>query len=365
MSIIVSTGGKNAKRLERTVIEKEDYLQKYIYDNPDSLPLHEIKDNLRLLILAREFPTASGPIDALGVDEDGDVYIIETKLYKNADKRHVIAQMLDYGASLSSTYGADAPRLVAALEQRVTAHFQMGLVPKLQDFYGMESDAASGVLEALHGNVSSGRFRFVVLMDRLDERLKDLIGFVNRNSSFDIIGVELDFYQHGEIEILIPNLFGAETKKVVSPTSPPGTRRKWDAESFFADAKDRLEDEQLAALRGLFDWAIENADGISWGTGAVRGSFNAKWNQVHVRSLFTAQTDGLLFLNFRWVTDTETGTEHARRLAEELQAHKLVALEPDHLSRFVSVRADQWAPRVEEFIDVFERVTAPPAHPTS
>jgi RecB family endonuclease NucS len=72
MSIIISKQGKNARRLQRTSIQQEEYLQAYVHNNPDVLPLDELKDNLRLLILAREFNTASGPIDALGVDAEGE-----------------------------------------------------------------------------------------------------------------------------------------------------------------------------------------------------------------------------------------------------------------------------------------------------
>jgi hypothetical protein len=64
------------------------------------LPLDQLKDNLRLLVLAREFITASGLIDALGVDADGEIYVIEAKLNRNADRRRIIAQALDYGAAL-------------------------------------------------------------------------------------------------------------------------------------------------------------------------------------------------------------------------------------------------------------------------
>lgn len=65
MSIIISKDGQHAQRLERTPIQQEEYLQNYIHRNPDALPLNELKDDLRLLILAREFNTPSGPIDAL------------------------------------------------------------------------------------------------------------------------------------------------------------------------------------------------------------------------------------------------------------------------------------------------------------
>ena len=49
--------------------------------------MYEIDEDIRVLILMREFPTNSGPIDALGVDANGNIYIVETKLYKNPDKR--------------------------------------------------------------------------------------------------------------------------------------------------------------------------------------------------------------------------------------------------------------------------------------
>ena len=100
MSIIISRNGGKAVTVDRSSFDKEDYLQQYIYQNPESIPLSQIKENVRLLILAREIVTNSGQIDALGIDREGDIYIIETKLYKNPDKRVVIAQALDYGAAL-------------------------------------------------------------------------------------------------------------------------------------------------------------------------------------------------------------------------------------------------------------------------
>jgi hypothetical protein len=100
MAIIISKNGKDAKRIDQSRFEKEAHLQKYIYDNPETIPLYDIKEDIKLLILAREFPTESGPIDAIGIDKDGEIYLVETKLYKNPDKRLVVAQVLDYGASL-------------------------------------------------------------------------------------------------------------------------------------------------------------------------------------------------------------------------------------------------------------------------
>ena len=86
MTIIITKNGKEAKRISKTSFAYEDNLQNFIHENPDSVPLYDIDEDIRLLILAREVPTISGPIDAIGTDERGEVYIIETKLYKNPDK---------------------------------------------------------------------------------------------------------------------------------------------------------------------------------------------------------------------------------------------------------------------------------------
>jgi len=100
MAIMIVEKGHKAQRIERQTIDRENYLQAYVQANPETLPVEELKPGAKLLVIAREFATVSGPIDALAIDDDGDIYVVETKLAKNPDKRRVIAQMLDYGAAL-------------------------------------------------------------------------------------------------------------------------------------------------------------------------------------------------------------------------------------------------------------------------
>ena len=100
MTIIISKKGEKTKVLSKEDFANEKEVQEYIHKNPEALPIYELEEDLKLFILKREFPTNSGPIDAIGIDKYGTIYVIETKLYKNPDKRTVLAQVLDYGASL-------------------------------------------------------------------------------------------------------------------------------------------------------------------------------------------------------------------------------------------------------------------------
>jgi hypothetical protein len=250
MAIIISKNGKDARKIEKTPTKQEDDLQRYVFDNPDSLPLDDIKKGTKLLVIGREFETDSGPIDVLAVDGDGNIYIIETKLYKNPDKRTVIAQMLDYGAALSKTYGS-GDDFLRDIDELVAESKAGGLSDRLRKLYELNDEDVVEVRGAIKSNLSDGSIKFVVLMDKLPERLRDLILFINEKSRFTIYAVEMEFYQHEGMEIVIPKLFGAEGKKEVgSGSSTPG-RKKWTEQSFFDEVKQKLSPKEFDSVKEL------------------------------------------------------------------------------------------------------------------
>jgi hypothetical protein len=312
MAIIITKHGKRAKKIDKSRFINEDNLQNFIYENPDSIPLYDIDENIRLLILAREFPTNSGNIDALGIDEKGELYIIETKLYKNPDKRLVVAQVLDYGASLSVSYN-DKNDFFQILETKVNQHFSIGLSQKICDFFGYSKEDTVELINTLKSNIINGKFRFVVLMDKLEKRLRDLILFLNRNSRFDVYGVELEFYKCDDFEITIPKLFGAEIKKEINTTSTTGHRKTWNEESFFEEIENNLAPKETKVIKNLYEFSKECADRISWGTGIQRGSFSPIVSSICSRSIFTLFSDGTLQLNYAWINENDKQKEYQKK----------------------------------------------------
>src|SRR3989344_165015 len=139
MAIILSKNGKSAIKINKTPFGLEENIQQYIYDNPESIPLYDIKEDIKLLILAREFSTQSGPIDAIGIDKDGEIYLVETKFYKNPDKRTVVAQVLDYGASLWSNF-TDFNDFVEQVSQHTNKDFNQTLNQRITEFFGITED---------------------------------------------------------------------------------------------------------------------------------------------------------------------------------------------------------------------------------
>lgn len=326
MAIIVTKNGKNAHRISQSSFSYEANLQNFIHENPDTIPLYDIDEDIRLLILAREVPTNSGSIDAIGTDESGEVYIVETKLYKNPDKRLVVAQILDYGASISG----NPDRLEdfkQAIEDKIFTHFKLPFNDKLSQFFELSKEDSQALIDRFHQNLFDGKFRFVVLMDGIEQRLKDLISFLNRNSSFDLYGVELEFYKYEDYEITIPKLFGAEVKKDVNILSGSNNRRKWDFETFFNEVHNNLQEKEELLIKELYNFFVDHANTISWGSGVRRGSFSPAFNNISQKSLLSIFTDGTLQLNYAWLTQNDEQIQFRSRYRELLS--KIFHIPPD------------------------------------
>jgi hypothetical protein len=343
MSIIISKQGKNARRLQRTSIQQEEYLQAYIHNNPDVLPLDELKDNLRLLILAREFNTASGPIDALGVDADGEIYIIEAKLDKNADRRRIIAQALDYGAALWAN-----PETL--LQQLSGSEWRA----RLTEFLGGDEAVTEAHLAAVQQNAAAGRFWFVVLMDRLDDRLRGLISFVNANSRFKILGVELNLYQDGDMEILIPTLYGAEiAKEAATDLKTSGSPRAQGSREAFLAGAGKLGEDSAKKLEGLLEWCTEH-----WPVVFHPTSFGLIVESVSVKSIFWVyQTDGKIELNFKGLADA--GNESfVERFGRVLNERGFVSQENIASKKYPRIPITLWGTRQQEFKETVKGLIA-------
>lgn len=359
MAIIITKEGKHAQKIEQSNFEQEDHLQRYIYDNPESIPLYEIDEDIRLLILVREFATESGPIDALGVDAGGNVYIVETKLYKNPDKRLVVAQALDYGASLWRN-GSNLSEFMNAINQSTQKHFNQTVNEKLKEFFGFEEEDIENFWKNVSANLNDGNFKFVVLMDQLHKRLKDLIVFLNQNSQFDIYAVELEYYRYESYEIIIPKLFGAEVKKDIAVKSSSGSLRKtWTVELFWEDAKRRLSEEELNVIKKLYEFAKETADEITLGTGNASGSLNPKYKKISHRSFYTIFSDGRVAINVGYLNNQEQSERFYEILVKHLDLEALKTVDKSILTKFyprmaiqeVMKHINEFTEALKEFIE--------------
>lgn len=364
MAIIVSKNGQEAHKVERSTFEKEDDLQRYLRSNPEALPVDQIREGASLVVLAREYPTESGPIDILAADEQGRLYVIETKLYRNFDKRTVVAQVLDYGAALwrhSSDFG-DFRR---QLSLHVQKQWGLSLEEQITARFGTDEAGTEDLLAALKKCLEDGQFAFMILMDRVDDRLRDLVSYLNTNSHFQVYAVELEYYQHDSYEILMPHVFGAEVK--TSEKEPARSLSEWNEDRFFSELA-RTNPEAVDVAHRLLAWTVSHADQVGWGSGSVTGSFSPGAARDGTTNwLAGVLTNGKIEFYLQWLTrkvpflDTETREELRRRAEILLQ----VPLTDDMLARrpkvlIIEFSSPEGFGRLTDFFDwLIERIREP------
>lgn len=355
MAIIISKNGKNAKKIDKSAFEKEDYLQKYIYDNPDAVPLYDIKEDIKLLILAREFSTNSGPIDALGIDKEGEIYIIETKLYKNPDKRTVIAQALDYGSALWKNTD-DFGEFINKIDRHVLRVFNISFNQKVKDFFGINDEDLNEIVNNIKNNLDEGNFHFVVLIDKLDDRLKNLILFVNQNSQFDIYAVELEYYKHEEFEIIIPRLYGTEVKKDIGVSS--SRRKEWNKESFFLAVEQNLEKSDAENMKKIYEGFEKISDKIRWGTGTTVGSYAPIINNLAPnRSLLSVFSNGRLDIKFSWFSNDDKEKALRDKFKTLLDRYVPELKVPENFKDLeLRLEPKEWIPYTDGILKAFEEL---------
>ena len=320
MAIIVSKNGHKAHKVERSTFDKEDDLQRYLRDNPEALPIDQIRDGASLVVLAREYATESGPIDILAADDQGRLYIIETKLYRNPDKRKVVAQVLDYGAALWR-HSSDFSEFRTDLSEQVQRQWSTSLEDQIATRFSTDETGTEALLSAMKECLEHGKFAFMVLMDKVEDQLRDLISYVNTNSNFQVYAVELEYYQHDSYEILIPHVYGAEVKAPDTESRFPTP--EWTEERFFAELTGTNPEAADVAHR-LLAWFIEHTDKVGWGSGTVIGSFiPGIYKNGAMNLLCAVWTNGKIEFYFQWLTRKApfldaAGREELRHRAETL-----------------------------------------------
>jgi hypothetical protein len=252
VAIVVSRNHRDARRHETTPFEGdklEAFMQDYLLANPEAIPLEEVTGR-KWCIVAKELEVSYGFIDFLGMDQDGGVYAIETKRKANQDSREVIAQLLDYAASLWGDYGADAAAFWSDVEQNARQN-DIDLKRRLRGMLGaadnqypsnetQEEDATLADLDDLRLKVGehlrAGDFKLVAVMDELKPNVKAMVRYLNEHGDFGVLGVELAYYELEEenLQVVVPTVYGDEAWGKRDQATSTQTGVRWSEAEFLA-----------------------------------------------------------------------------------------------------------------------------------
>jgi hypothetical protein len=171
----IHIGGKGSEYNER-------WLQQLIHEYPDCIPMDQIEPGLgKLVPICMELGLSSGFVDNLLMTPEGNIVIVETKLWRNPQaRREVVAQALDYAASLFRMDYAELEKLILKAE-----HGKKPAPKSLYEFLG-EADTLDepSFIDAANLNLRNGRIVILVVGDGIRSEVMDLSEGLQAHAGF-------------------------------------------------------------------------------------------------------------------------------------------------------------------------------------
>jgi hypothetical protein len=183
-----------------TEAELHDALTKH----PELIPMSDLGFG-SAVVVGKESGLASGYADLVLVDDRGRLCIVEVKNEGNPDTRRVVAQLLDYAASL---WGLS----VEEFEQRVVHPFLSAAgddsLPSVGEYVAEATDRGSGsaddVANRLAQTLEAGDFALVVAAPHIPVGVQRVLEYLNARGQ-RLYGLEVSYFR-GPVECFVPRL---------------------------------------------------------------------------------------------------------------------------------------------------------------
>lgn len=160
----------------------EAWLQRLTHRFPEVLPVHDLEPGFgRLVAVCRELPVRTGFVDNLYVTGDGNLVLVECKLWRNPQaRREVVAQIIDYAHCLAGWTYEDLERAVRQARQRDGSEAS-GLHALVE---GDDALPEAAFVDAVSRTLRLGRFLLIVLGDGIHESAETLADYLQEHAGF-------------------------------------------------------------------------------------------------------------------------------------------------------------------------------------
>jgi hypothetical protein len=185
-----------------------------------------------LLVIGREVPTFSGPIDILCIDGQGDLVIVELKRHRTP--REVTAQALDYASWVTSL---SHEQVTSIADQYLAGAFETTFTTK----FGADPP------ETLNGD-----HRIVVVGSAIDPSSERIIRYLSGTHGVNINAATFQYFQLPDGSELLARVFLIEPSEVELKTRTRGGSKRRPNLSY--EELKILADE--AGVEELYDYAV-------------------------------------------------------------------------------------------------------------
>ncbi len=358
MAVLIASNGGVAERLERTAFTDEKSMRDMLLRNPDMIPVYEIDEDIRLLAIKRELRVPESDsdkfADAVAVDKNGSIYLIETKLFTNSDKRRVVAQVLSYGASLWAS-SQSSGQFLDILNESCLDLFNKEFLDYANDFFSFADGGLESFKDSISKNWDDGVFKFVVYMDQVGDDLKNLVTYINKRSKFDLYLVGVDYYQQKDVEIIIPKLYGVPDRKEVEIATSKKSQGSsgMTSEEFLRSAEIQLGQEYPKFVQLFSSLRRSSGDDNSYRANSYGGAYTPRFANLKNAGPFSLKADGTLQIYLNYLEDKGL-IEVMSNLLDRLKAEGFIPT--DVKSRQPMIKISTWSDKIDALAQLISDV---------
>ncbi|SOD73572.1 hypothetical protein SAMN05892883_2864 [Jatrophihabitans sp. GAS493] len=307
MALLRRAGDGFWRMPQTTTYTNEAALQVILAESPGLL--HGVESANSLVALELDI-AGTGRLDIAVVGLDGSLTLAECKLRSNPEiRREIVGQILAYASGMTTWTSRE---LESAW--RGTSHRDLiDEASKLAAQQGLDFNEAT-FRRAVDRNLSDGRFRLVLAVDTITPELRRIVEFLNRRTADDleIIAMEFEYIQDGDIQILIPQTYGAEAAE-----RKAAKVAQHDEASFRTTLAERCPAHVASAVSSLLEHATghEAFSHLYWGTGehpSVTPWFHTPHGDIQPWSFYTAAAGKDSWaVNYDWIFKRGKGVPEA------------------------------------------------------
>lgn len=358
MVILIS---KNSKTHHKESVEwrEEPELQDFVVENAQIIFSKFLDKDTKICVIGKELENENGRADILLLDQTGSLYIVETKLDSNTEKRHIFAQLTGYLSAVRTQYVyPNFGDFIKDCEESIKSKFKFSgsFDEYIQKKFDIEKENVDEIKNNLKNNIEENSVYGVIVMDTIENSLKLDIDYFLMNN-FNLCGIELQKHSEYDATFVVPQYYGFEKLGLTEKRDSKWYReheKGWhlfNAEIQKNSELDENSKKNILKITNVLE-NIPNSEGWIRKSNKTLETYFQKFSDSNDLVL-TIKVNGILNFHLeKTFKDNPTMHDDFKNQLSKIDP----IIEREIKGRvFYNISPELWMPKIDEFIALFEK----------
>jgi len=357
MVIFVS---KNSKTRIQDYVEwkKEPELHDYVIENSEIIFSEFLDKGIKICAIGEELNNENGRADIIFLDQNGSLYIVETKLDSNTDRRHVLSQVTQYMSAVwSQCVHHKFEYFINDCEESIKNKFKFSgnFDEYIRQKFDIDEKTVNEIKRKLENNIRGNSIFGVIIMDYIENPLKLDIDYFLTNQ-FNICGIELQKYSESDTFFVVPQYYGLEKLGYVETRNTDWYKKHVEGWYVFniAIQKNQELDENTKKSILKLTASLENIPGSAGWVRKSDDTLETYFPKIEDsdRTAFTIRVNGRLNFNLRPLMKDPKLIQDFKDQFSKIDSDIEQKIKDREM---FPITVETWAPKIDEFIEFLRK----------